>query len=100
MDSINTTHRIMFSDTRFFLEENVNYPKGQGNLFLVAIGDFPFTGCRCIGGVDKTSEGWEVIVSKPYDETNDSDAQIVGYYETQIEAARALWRLRHSIEVE
>lgn len=86
--------------SKAWVEENSNYEPGTGNLFLMASvyeagkGYFDI----CIGGADRSSLGsgkWEVTVTKLYDEETDSDAMLIGTYDTQDEAKAALIEAQH-----
>ena len=80
----------------YAIEENENYPKGEGNLFLMT----SYHAVRgvteyCIGGADIQPNGeWDVTISSDYDEETDSDAAFVGSFGTQQDAWKALWDSR------
>jgi hypothetical protein len=88
--------RVLYEDHEFSVVENQNYPIGQGNLFLEYFrGDY--SKHQCVGGADfnRRVGKWEVTVSSFYDEEKDSDAQLIGVFDTQEEAAKCLWENRN-----
>lgn len=72
----------------YTVEENSNYPKGKGNLFLMRDG-------HCIGGADCELLGerkgqWRADIHTEYDPETDSDVRLLGWFATQDEARAAL----------
>ena len=72
----------------YTVEENTNYPKGQGNLFLNKAG-------KCVGGAQKELAGqdkgkWVVDVNCVYNPEDDTDCMIIGWCATQDEARTML----------
>lgn len=90
--------KIIRNDGRFNIELNENYPEDMANMFLQ-------NEKRCIGGADLQAHGenkgeWLVSVEKPYDEAEDSDCRVVGFFGDRERAISALWGERHSVEVQ
>lgn len=84
----------------YWMDLNVNYAKEKANVFLCWAVPFErraFSQYRCLGGADKGLDGrWRVTVNEVYDSETDSDARLVGYFDTQALAIDALWNERHS----
>lgn len=90
--------RVLREDGMFRIEENDNYEPGQGNLFLMikflSKGEFVD---RCIGSADNQSQkSWTVVINAPYNESTDSDAELIGNYGDRETAIESLWDNRHS----
>lgn len=81
-----------FLDQQFWIEANSNYPKGEGNAFLMA----PHVRhtAQCVGGVDKEGKDWVATVNKLLDEDG-SDVQEIGRSPNRDEAIQILWNKRH-----
>jgi hypothetical protein len=89
----------------YLIDFNVNYPKERANCFLCRAK--PNCGNKaseyeCIGGADIEIFGqhkgkWKVDVNDHYDEETDSDSRILGYFDSQAKALKALWNEREKI---
>jgi hypothetical protein len=80
-------------DDRYWLEENSNYPPGEGNVSLM-VGK-SHTSVRCIGGVDSFafSPTWTASINTPLDEETDSDSTNI-FSGDRAAAIETLWERR------
>lgn len=106
---MNQDIRVLFHDLgyNYWIDENTNYPAGQGNCFLCKA--IHPTKWDCIGGVDGRDaifdgdvivgyRKWTASVHHEWDEETDSDCEVVYEGESRDEALKALWenRLKYS----
>lgn len=104
-----------YNPTHYWIEENSNYPEGEGNLFLhvgrnrltsrvmtpfaewVSVTPQMMWDYDCIGGVDRRHLplGWEASINTFYDEATDSDCKVVYTGDSRKEAIEALWNRRN-----
>lgn len=86
-------------DDKYWIEENTNFPEGQGNLFLMtAATEGSRSLAQCIGGLDRvhgSQNQWEASINIPYDEETDSDSVVV-FTGDRTQAIQALWQNRHN----
>jgi hypothetical protein len=96
-------HARPFDEWPYYIDLNCNDPADKANAFLMKdchqLGRYHE---RCIGGADLAQVGehagkWRVTVEQPLDVETDSDARLLGYYDTQAQALAALWAERSCI---
>lgn len=67
----------------------------QETLFLEMQGDTnDWNSYRCIGCASLENGQWYVTVNAVYNPETDSDSQLIGYFDNQIDAQLALWQAR------
>jgi hypothetical protein len=88
----------VYEESDCWIDLNVNDPKDTANAFLCRLSPHSRAGTPydCIGGAELKVCGehkgkWQVDVGTIYDEETNSDCRIVGYFESQDLALKALW---------
>jgi hypothetical protein len=99
MWKLHTQPRVLKESGEYMLEDNTNYPEGEGNIFLMkAIYsiDRDLPNVRCVGGIEqKSDKSWEASINMPYDEETDSDSRLV-YIGDRDTAIEKLWEEKYS----
>lgn len=93
------TKKFIKKEGKYWIEENLNYPEGEGNLFLSRELTYKerqtsLAAWKTLGGADKRGGKWIADITWIYDEETDSDALVVYEGESREEAIEALWNAR------
>ncbi len=91
-----------YLDKNFWIEDDTNAPRGQGNCFLM-IGRRSGHGVVCVGGVEKHSSYWEASISIMHDEHTGNDCRSIYFdaltSEGRAKAIKTLWDKRYDAHV-